>query len=332
MGCCISKPPTRQPPKPSDSPPRLLSPLYHADPSPPRPGSHPTIPSPIPPEEEAVKEIVLSEIPRPPPPGPALLPPAKEDDSPRVASMPQPLASSPGPKPAPQVFCQLPTPRKLDAAETDVLISKLEEAAGVMSEYSNMYTLSGSLTASTTPTTGTAATLNDSEVTSKASRQAARTPSNRVSRRRPLVTGRDERPDRGVGSQARRLHQPSPDRGRRVAPQGSRDAGGIRRNAGQEGRDSRRRSSSPAQGRAGDGIRGGTGKSPVKRTVSAGNRSSSSGPGPGLENGSNTQRCKRREDVDRNDDVRGWKEDGNDDAASESLDNPHVSLECFIFL
>ncbi|KAI4363819.1 hypothetical protein MLD38_019988 [Melastoma candidum] len=331
MGCCISKPPTRQPPKPSGSPPRLISPLYYADPSPPRPASHSTTPSPIPPEEEAVKEIVLSETLPLRPPVPTLLPPAKEDDSPRVSSMPQPLASSPRPKPSPQVFGQLPTPRKLDA-EPDGLISKLEEAAVMVSDYSDMYTLSGSRTVSTTPTVGTAVTLNDSEVTSKASRQAARTPSNRVSRRRPPV--RDERPDHGVGSQPRRLQRPSPGRGRKAAPQGSRDTGGVRRDASQEGRGPRRRSSSPAQGRAGNGIRGGTGKSPAKRTGSAGNGSTSSSVHGSEKGSSNTQRSKTREDADRSDDdvVRGGNGNDNDNAASESLDNPHVSLECFIFL
>ncbi|KAI4341070.1 hypothetical protein MLD38_025841 [Melastoma candidum] len=351
MGCCISK--TTSPKHHRPSPPRP-SPLYYAGPSPPQPFSRPIpSPPPLPFEEESVKEVLISEIsPLPPhsPPTPTVPVP---DSLPSLPAGPQP--SSPPQLRLPQ------TPRKRDDAETDILISKLEQAADVVSEYSDLYTMSGSLSVSTTATTITE--RKDSEVTSKASRPPVTrsSPGKPPRKRAPLVVGGEERGARGVSPPARRVQQASPERGRRgvVVGQGRDPGGGVRRNAGPGRRESveisSRRSSSPAQGRAGEGFRGGgVGKSPCRRmTGSSGNRSS----GSGMSNGSNPVSLKdpaegeEEEDelsspsgareVDEGDVVVSGEEDVHDDKVRagndntngrESLENPHVSLECFIFL
>ncbi|XP_010035698.2 serine/arginine repetitive matrix protein 1 [Eucalyptus grandis] len=86
-----------------------------------------------------------------------------------------------------------PPPPKLqeDGPETKILISKLEEAAEVVSEYSEMYSVTESLSTATTATTAT--DKRDAEVTSRESREVrqglkSRSPA-KVPRKRPPYAG-----------------------------------------------------------------------------------------------------------------------------------------------
>ncbi|KAF8007941.1 hypothetical protein BT93_K1818 [Corymbia citriodora subsp. variegata] len=321
MGCCFSKTPPhrRSPPnQPRRSPPRPPAPAFDKTHvaiapqnagtrnPPPRPPPPPPPPPPL--EEETVKEV-LSETPLPPKP-----------------QLPE------APRPPPKL--------QEDGPETKILISKLEEAAEVVSEYSEMYSVSESLSTATTATTATE--KRDAEVTSRESREVrqrlkSRSPA-KVPRKRPPYPG-----DLAGGGGERRGVNRSPSPAKRnlagatgAGPGRVREAGRARtaaaaqRNAGASpsgaprrdpGETSRRRSSSPATRRPGEASAGATGRSPAKRAAGSAGDRPAKGEGrkdPGTVSAAETKNEEHSDAV---------PEQGN-----ESLDNPLVSLECFIFL
>ncbi|KAL3714876.1 hypothetical protein ACJRO7_006733 [Eucalyptus globulus] len=319
MGCCLSKTPPprrRSPPDQSYcSPPRPPAPAFgktHVALAPQNAGTRNPPPPPPPPlEEETVKEV-LSETPLPPKPQ---------------------LPEAPPPPPPPPKLQE-------DGPETKILISKLEEAAEVVSEYSEMYSVTESLSTATTATTAT--DKRDAEVTSRESREVrqglkSRSPA-KVPRKRPPYAGDLA----GGGGERRGVNRsPSPAKRNLAGVTGTgrgrlREAGRARtvaaqqRNAGSPsgvprrdpGETSRRRSSSPATRRASEAGAGAMGWSPAKRAAgSAGDRP---GKGEGREDPAAESAAERKGGEEHRDAV---PEQGN-----ESLDNPLVSLECFIFL
>lgn len=306
MGCCFSKvPPHRRSPPdhPRRSPPRPPAPAFdktHVGIAPQNARTR-NPPPPPPLEEETVKEV-LSETPLP---------------RPQLSETPQP-----------------PPKLQEDGPETKILISKLEEAAEVVSEYSEMYSASESLSTATTATTVT--DKRETEVTSRESREVRQrlksgSPA-KLPRKRPPYTG-----DLAGGGERRGVNRsPSPAK-RNLAgvsgagPRRAREAGRARtaaaqRNAGppsgvprrDPGETSRRRSSSPATNRDGEASVGAKGRSPAKRTGSDRPAKGEGRKELGAEGAAETKREEHMDTV---------PEQGN-----ESLDNPLVSLECFIFL
>lgn len=297
MGCCFSTAPPH-----GRSPPRPPAPAFEA--------THVGIasqnartrnPAPPPPlEEETVKEV---------------------------------LSETPLPRPQLSETAQPPPKLQEDGPETKILISKLEEAAEVVSEYSEMYSASESLSTATTATTVT--DKRETEVTSRESREVRQRLKSgsqaKLPRKRPPYAG-----DLAGGGERRGVNRsPSPAK-RNLAgvsgagPGRAREAGRARKAAAQRnagppsgeprrdpGETSRRRSSSPATNRAGEASAGAKGRSLAKRAGSAGDRPAK-GEGRKELGAAETKREEYKDTV---------PEQGN-----ESLDNPHVSLECFIFL
>ncbi|KAK3184211.1 hypothetical protein Dsin_031497 [Dipteronia sinensis] len=178
-----------------------------------------------------------------------------------------------------------------------------EEVVSQVSQVSEMYSISESF--STTTTTTTITDKRDDEAISKPTiREVShRTPA-KVPRKRPY-TGEISR---GAKSPAKRPetshHGP-----RRTMPRNV-GSNGVRRETG-EGPSSRR-SRSPATRTV-----GGVGRSPGKVTARR--------PG-GLSRVENTG----QKEIDLNDGV--LQQEKKSEFINESIDNPHVSLECFIFL
>ncbi|XP_030513170.2 serine/arginine repetitive matrix protein 1-like [Rhodamnia argentea] len=260
MGCCFSK-----------TPPHRRSPPDHPCGSPPRP--------PAPAFEETHVGIAPqnARTRNPPPPPPPLL----EEETVKEV-----LSETPLPRPQLSDTPQPPPKLQEDGPETKILISKLEEAAEVVSEYSEMYSASESLSTATTATTVT--DKREAEVTSRESREVRQrlksgSPA-KLPRKRPPYAG-----DLAGGGERRRVNR-SPSPAKRnlasvsgVGPGRAREAGRARtaaaqRNAGppsgvprrDPGETSRRRSSSPATNRAGEASAGAKGRSPAKRAGSAG--------------------------------------------------------------
>ncbi|KAK4777441.1 hypothetical protein SAY87_017628 [Trapa incisa] len=308
MGCCASKGAgksgfcRRSPAKPP--PPQSAQSDAHLPG--PRSSLYPT------PEEETVVKEVLSETPLPKRSSPE----AREGDKARNLRVED------------------------EAPETKILISKLEAAAEIVSEYSEMCSAaSGSLS---TATTVAATDKVDQEVTSGDLREPRwerrmnadryRSPV-KVQRKSPSAAG-VRRPQSHCQSHSRSparraqagMSEPSCDRRRDF----SGELRARQRNAGPAGRgtgaNSRRSSRSPAPAPRRDGV-GNKPSGPVKV------------PSVGAQNGRkvNSQELPGgREDIDGE---RTEKTDEVTDGAplqeggSESLiENPHVSLECFIFL
>ncbi|OWM78630.1 hypothetical protein CDL15_Pgr002801 [Punica granatum] len=310
MGCCASKYTgkgghhRRSPAKPP--PPPSLSQKTHLP--------RPRVTFPPPPEEETVVKEVLSETPLP------------QRNSPEVRD----AGNS----------------RKLrlqdDAPETKILISKLEEAAEIVSEYSEMCSAaSGSLSTATT----TATDKRDHEVTSGDHReprwqQRLNADSNRspakAQRRRPSAGG--VRPPLSRSrSPVRRAQTARPElrserwrdlsgelraRPRNVGPAGRGGGGG-----GDSGRSSR--SPAPAGRRDSRG-----GNKPCGKAKRPPVGPESGGGGQPRELGEGKEDMGVGEGKEK---VAAEEEDADGATPSEQgneslIDNPHVSLECFIFL
>ncbi|KAK4577488.1 hypothetical protein RGQ29_027841 [Quercus rubra] len=209
------------------------------------------------------------------------------------------------------------------AVETNGLINLLHKAQNEVSEASQ---ISESFTLSTT-TTATTITVTEKkeedEATSKCSREA------RVPRKRPYTGELAGRRERAAKSPARRA-EPSPEK-RRSQGRGMGDVRSRRLNMGtpagvrrDSGEGSGRRSRSPATRTAGGVGRGGVGRSPGKGTGRAGSRS--------LESGLQQQSQKQTTTPTPTDQGKEELNEGVSKEGNESLDNPLVSLECFIFL
>ena len=209
------------------------------------------------------------------------------------------------------------------AVETNGPINLLHKAQNEVSEASQ---ISESFTLSTT-TTATTITVTEKkeedEATSKCSREA-RVP------RKHLYTGElAGRRERAAKSPARRA-EPSPEK-RRSQGRGMGDVRSRRLNMGtpagvrrDSGEGSGRRSRSPATRTA-----GGVGRSPGKGTGRAGSRSLESGLQQQSQKQSSSSSTTAPTPTDQGKEElnEGVSKEGN-----ESLDNPLVSLECFIFL
>jgi hypothetical protein len=183
------------------------------------------------------------------------------------------------------------------------LAHKTEKELSEASQVSESFSYS---TATTNTTTITEKKDEEDEAMSKRSREAGHSALNRAEARRPR-----KRPYTGDLSAGRNIpaRGPSEARTRRL------NAGnpGARRDSG-EG--SGRRSRSPATRIAGGASRAGVGRSPGKATGTAGSRSLDSG-----------LQSKQRAGVEEEKSNYDVVQQGN-----ESLENPLVSLECFIFL
>ncbi|XP_030930357.1 uncharacterized protein LOC115956040 [Quercus lobata] len=207
------------------------------------------------------------------------------------------------------------------AVETKGLINVLHKAQNEVSEASQ---ISESFTLSTT-TTATTITVTEKkeedEATSKCSREA------RVPRKRPYTGDLAGRRERAAKSPARRA-EPSPEK-RRSQGRGMGDVRSRRLNMGtpagvrrDSGEGSGRRSRSPATRTAGGVGRGGVGRSPGKGTGRAGSRTLDSGLQQQSSTSTTTTTDQGKEELN----------EGVSKEENESLDNPLVSLECFIFL
>jgi len=203
------------------------------------------------------------------------------------------------------------TKAPIEEEVTEVLVSQLSEAT----------TITESFSTATTATTATVTEKREDEVTSKQCNRDFTTTTHKwnqsPSRKRPLTGGGSER---RVKSPARRP-EPSPDkkmksssrlvRGRESSPVANRKlnagSGGVRRESG-EG--SGRRSRSPSCSRT----VGGSGKVGV-----GGGRKQA----PAVENGVEKEKKSESEQGGEKNDIV---------SQGESIENPHVSMECFIFL
>lgn len=214
------------------------------------------------------------------------------------------------------------------AVETKGLINLLHKAQNEVSEASQ---ISESFTLSTT-TTATTITVTEKkeedEATSKCSREV------RVPRKRPYTGELAGRRERAAKSPARRA-EPSPEK-RRSQGRGMGDVRSRRLNMGtpagvrrDSGEGSGRRSRSPATRTAGGFGRGGVGRSPGKGTGRAGSRSLDCGlqQQQSQKQSSSSTTTTTAADQGKEELNEGVSKEGN-----ESLDNPLVSLECFIFL
>lgn len=251
--------------------------------------------SPPPVEEESVKEV-LSETPI-----------VSKQQNPVLVQVPVPV---PVPVPAEaEAEEEKKTQMLVETKGMINLIPKAEKEVSEASQITESYTLSTTTTATTTTI---AEKKEEDEATSKHSREP------RVPRKRPYTGELSGRRERASKSPARRA-EPSPDKRRtqgrgmgeaRTRRLNERTAAGVRRDSG-EG--SGRRSRSPATRKA-----GGVGRSPGKGMGRGGGRS--------VESGLQSQQSSSGVKEEINDSV---LKEGNE---NESLENPHVSLECFIFL
>ncbi|XVE49871.1 hypothetical protein DITRI_Ditri01bG0117200 [Diplodiscus trichospermus] len=181
-----------------------------------------------------------------------------------------------------------------------------EQEAFDLSQLSEIYSISETISATTTTTrTATTATATngpkEDEATSKDNSE--------VKHRSPAKVIKKSPSNGDLNSVRARRVDPSPEKRARGRGRGSGEVRNVQRNAGS-------RSRSPGSGRAGGVGRGGVGKSPA--TVTGKNDSKPIGTATVGE------QSKR-------------EEDGNGDVleqqrGTESLENPLVSLECFIFL
>ncbi|XP_050379942.1 uncharacterized protein LOC126797345 [Argentina anserina] len=324
MGCCLG---TSRSPKPV--PPPLNNGPNHFRPQKPnsltqiQPKSYAARPetrSPPPPpvvEEETVKEV-LSETPFPKPQT-ADIPPEK-------------TTLSPPPKEEPKLPAEPPPPRGA-ASEP----SQLTESCGVSESYSY----------STTTTATTVADGRDDEATSNRKRELgprANGASGPVRRKRPYSGEVSSQRERGPKPQQRRTPEPAVEKRNRTetASFRGRESSQLRtmQRSGAVPTGVRRetvssRSRSPATRNVGGVNRAGRGKSPAKVAGRGGGSSSS----VGVEEGEKKGNCKEaKEEV-----LAGKKEAKEVDQpkeggvsqpqqGNESLDNPLVSLECFIFV
>ena len=217
------------------------------------------------------------------------------------------------------------------AVETNGLINLLHKAQNEVSEASQ---ISESFTLSTT-TTATTITVTEKKeedkATSKCSREA------RVPRKRPYTGELAGRRERAAKSPARRA-EPSPEK-RRSQGRGMGDVRSRRLNMGtpagvrrDSGEGSGRRSRSPATRTAGGVGRVGVGRSPGKGTGRAGSRSLESGLQQQSQKQSSSSSSTTTPTPTPTDQGKEELNEGVSKEGNESLDNPLVSLECFIFL
>ncbi|KAJ7948274.1 serine/arginine repetitive matrix protein 1-like [Quillaja saponaria] len=226
-------------------------------------------------------------------------------------------------------FEQMPvTQLQAENFETRIgMINKTEEVCE-LSQVSEVCSMSESFSTATTATTATITEKKEDEATSKRNcrevgQRLNRSPA-KVPRKRPHTVENPSGRERRAKSPARA--EPSPERKNQVSARsvrGRESAGhvtnrklnmgpaGFRRDSG-EG--SGRRSRSPATRTIAGVRKEGMGKSPIKATGKAGRQP----PADGVESGGT-------EKVDEHNDSVSQQ-------PNESLENPHVSLECFIFL
>ena len=211
------------------------------------------------------------------------------------------------------------------------MVRSIRELHKAQNEVFEASQISESFTLSTT-TTATTITVTEKKeedkATSKCSREA------RVPRKRPYTGELAGRRERAAKSPARRA-EPSPEK-RRSQGRGMGDVRSRRLNMGtpagvrrDSGEGSGWRSRLPATRTAGGVGRGGVGRSPGKGTARAGSRSLESG----LQQQSQKQSSRSSSSTTTPTD-QGKEElsEGVSKEGNESLDNPLVSLECFIFL
>ncbi|KAK4286185.1 hypothetical protein QN277_002777 [Acacia crassicarpa] len=210
-------------------------------------------------------------------------------------------------------------PEKFESKEEVSEVSQLSEICSVTESFS-------------TTTTATIGEKREDEVTSKRSSREAtcqrsiRSPSSNAPRKRPYPVDSTSGRERRSKSPARRA-EPSPEKRSQGNPKSfrGRESGqtamrkpnvgsaGVRRDAGEKsGRRSRSPSTRLNQGRVNAG-----GRSQPKPSGGSGRQSPP--PGKAVENEKENKRSEK-------------KEEENDSVPRESLENPHVSMECFIFL
>jgi hypothetical protein len=349
MGCFFSRATTKNQ-NPQKHQPHLRSSLPKSTPN-----HHEQTPPPPPEEEESVKEV-LSETPISKPNQVSILTPETktqipllqnpyekfQNNSHQVPSLiPEtktqiPLAHNPSQKfetkshqvpiLIPETKTQIPLAQ--NTSQKFETKSSIEEVTEVVSQLSETTTVTESFSTATTATTATVTEKREDEATSKQCNRGESTTTNHhkwnrsPSKKRPHVAadgnvaGGNER---RVKSPARRS-EPSPEkkmksgsrlvRGRESGSVVNRkiNAGsaGVRRDSGEgSGRRSRSPSCSRTVGGSSKvGVSGGRKQAPV-----------------GVENGME-KKCESEEVEEKNDIV----------SQGESIENPHVSMECFIFL
>ncbi|KDP24174.1 hypothetical protein JCGZ_25831 [Jatropha curcas] len=297
MGCCISSKAKTDPHHPRTlnhrSPPKPLTP------EPKR--SHVAVTPPPPSlEEETVKEV-LSETPIPKPPQTQTTPLTQQ----KIAETP----TVQEPKSQPQTF----TNNKRIKEEKDEEEVERTPEVSQASELCSLDTYSTATTATTTTTTVTE--IREDEVTSK--KRVNRSPA-KVPRKRPYNGERE----RGPKLPARMERPPVKRELSGQARSGQRNNVGSSRVGRDLGERSGRRSRSPATRTSASGaLKGRAGGSPWK--LNGKSLTAKSGDKP-VEEGEGSEG--KKVEKSENDNV-SMQQQGN-----ESLDNPLVSLECFIFL
>jgi len=322
MGCCFSRATTKTQNKQQNlnslknSQPHLRSsqtksnPIHHEE-------------TPPPPEEESVKEV-LSETPISKPNQALVLKPETNTQMPFLQNPSQKFENNGHHHKVPILIPESNTQMAIvqDPSQKFQTKAPIEEVTEVVvSQLSEATTITESFSTATTATTATVTEKREDEATSKQCNRDFTTTTHKwnqsPSRKRPLTGGGSER---RVKSPARRP-EPSPEkkmksssrlvRGRESSPVANRklNAGsaGVRRESG-EG--SGRRSRSPSCSRT----VGGSGKVSV-----GGGRKQA----PAVENGVEKEKKSESEEVGEKNDIV---------SQGESIENPHVSMECFIFL
>ncbi|XP_023735315.1 uncharacterized protein LOC111883203 [Lactuca sativa] len=260
-------------------------------------------PPSLPFEEETVKEV-LSEIPV-----------ASKKPSPLISSSPTKITAD---------YQQIPHPEhdfKSKNAVVQLTKNPIEENASEIS--SEMYTYSASFSAATTTTTiGTGTIDEDGEVTQKVKKLP---PAKMVSRRQPTnYSGeRATRKERAIRPPARRSAVPSTDKKPHFPSRNVTTAqrhGNVVPSSVIRREPPARRSRSPA-------LRGEAGKLTKVRERSPVQKSGNRVPVTMTENNGNVKLKKIKGGGDG-----GGVPEPEEPGTCESLENPRVSLECFIFL
>lgn len=299
MGCCLSKTQDLNPdPKSNPS----ASSQFHSSNQHPLPESNPhPLRSPLSPvfEEESVKEV-LSETPKPKP-KPQEVIPIQESDKKSEQDDKQIHTKTE------EKDIQIPIPKIVEVVNNSVNNVAVSED---FSEVSEICSLSGSISTTVTE-------RKDDEDGEVSQPRVHRSPAKRI-RKRPIPGEFVSRQDRGSKSPARRLN-PSPGRRNDSSShqnQNHQDAVAARRRIAENNRARRenidrgvsRRSRSPATRTNAGTNRAGIGRSPSKRA-------------PAPRSPARTPAVKQPEKVEE-----GEKE------TNELIENPLVSMECFIFL
>ncbi|EEF44485.1 E1A-binding protein p400 [Ricinus communis] len=306
MGCCISSSAKRD--LPHHSPPKPSAPEQH------KRSPHVAITSPPPQaslEEETVKEV-LSETTIPKPPQSTTQIPNSQEPKNQVQIFQEPnIQARIFEEPKSQVFTNK---RKINEKEDEET-----ERTPEISQASEICSIAGTYSTATTATTATTTTITevreDHEVTSKrrvVNRSPAKLPSKRPYNGEKEKVPRRPPVKREFSGQSRRTATNNNQRSNVGSSRVGRDLGER----------SGRRSRSPATRATGGVVKGRGGGSPAKVTGKAG--------GGAAEEGVGVESEVKKEEKGKNNSVlmqQQQQQEGN-----ESLGNPLVSLECFIFL